>query len=118
MSTEIRKLVSRCTALRRAKDAIGREIDQLDAERSAGPLTDEKSARYDSIYADYDKLFDQVADLEDAILMAPATSRCDVIAKLSILENRAKLDGEVGEPIGLLAEQVRQWVRAEPVIWP
>jgi hypothetical protein len=118
MSTRIRKLVTRCTALRSAKDAIGREIDQLDDERTVTPLSDDDSARYDAIYVEYGRLFDEIADLQDAILAAPTKSRCDVIAKLAILEDRAKLEADMAGPIAQLADQVSQWRLTEPVIWP
>ena len=57
-------------------------------------------------------------DAKEAILAAPARSRCDLIAKTAIIGERHDLYIDVGADIALLSRQIGDWKRAEPIIWP
>jgi len=56
--------IRRCVELRKCMKPLGDQLDALDAIRAAngGRWSDEQSARYREIDADYDRLFDQLCD--------------------------------------------------------
>lgn len=82
ISHEIRKLGRRCAALRRRKEALGCQLDQLGTgsigygARSAMILALTARSQYAAVDALYGKLFDQLWETNDAILAAPAMSKC------------------------------------------
>jgi hypothetical protein len=99
LSQEIRKLARHCCSLRRRKEALGHQLDDL----GTGP-------QYAAVDVLYGKLFDQLWEAEDAILTAPATSTCDLAAKAKIIAERARLDVDLSCEIALLV----QW-KAAPI---
>jgi len=65
MSTTI---IQRCEELREHMKPLGDQLDELDAIRAAngGRWTDQQRALYRVVDAQYDKLFDELFDLDEA----------------------------------------------------
>jgi hypothetical protein len=65
MSTTI---IQRCDELREHMKPLGDQLDELDAIRAAngGRWTDQQRALYRVVDAQYDKLFDELFDLDEA----------------------------------------------------
>jgi len=65
MSTTI---IQRCDELREHMKPLGDQLDELDAIRAAngGRWTDQQRALYRVVDAQYDKLFDDLFDLDEA----------------------------------------------------
>ena len=111
LSYQVRKLAKPCLSLRRNKDAAGQRYDRLFENKG-------DTAQIEQASAEYGSLLGQWRDAEDAIIEAPKRSRCDVIAHLKILADRARLDLEVADDIATLISQLKEWRQAEPVVWP
>ena len=62
------EVTARCVVLREHMRPLGKRLDELDAIRAAngGRWTDQQRALYRVVDAQYDKLFDELFDLDEA----------------------------------------------------
>ncbi len=60
---------ARCVVLREHMAPLGKQLDELDNARAAngGRWTDEQSARYRRIDAEYDQHFDELCELDPTV---------------------------------------------------
>ena len=118
-------LQCRLAVLRKAKMAVGEQLDLIEALRGAAiksglplpSLTADQRERLNQLDDEDGRLCHAIWKMEDACLARPTRSRHDLVTKLEIIAGRAGLPDDISAVKRLLA-QVREWRRVEPVIWP
>jgi hypothetical protein len=119
-------LQCRLAVLRKAKMAVGEQLDLIEAPRGAAiksglplpSLTADQCERLNQLDEEDGRLCHAIWEMEDACLARPTRSRHDLVTKLEIIAGRAGLADDISEHVKRLLAQVMEWRRVEPIIWP